>query len=70
MEKEPVGEKQGNLNRFFGCWHLNMSNPITKNAATFKYCMNCGLRRIYDLENHKATGAFYRPSVSEDIHFV
>ncbi len=47
MEKEPPGGKQRNLNRFFGCLHLNMSHSVTKNEVTFKYWLNCGMRRIY-----------------------
>jgi len=56
--------------RVFGCWHMKLSRPITKNSNTYRYCVKCGLRRNYDLKNSQSTGSFYSPSIAEDLHFV
>ncbi len=56
--------------RVFGCWHMKMSGPITKKKTTYQYCVKCGLRRNYDLKTSDPTGAFYAPSIAEDLHFV
>ena len=41
------------------CWHRKMSRPFTRGGCTFRVCLNCGMRRNFDLENWKSTGGYY-----------
>jgi hypothetical protein len=45
--------------RIFGCWHLQMTRPITRNNETYRACLRCGLRRPFDLSIWKSYGSFY-----------
>jgi hypothetical protein len=46
--------------RLFGCWHHNMSRPITRKGQTTRACVKCGVRRSFDTESWKTFGSFYR----------
>ena len=49
------------LRRAFGCWHLELSLPFTRDNETYRTCVTCGARRRFDLEQWTTVGAFYRP---------
>ncbi len=49
------------LRRAFGCWHLEMSLPFTRDHETYRTCVTCGARRRFDLEQWTMVGAFYHP---------
>lgn len=51
----------GALRRAFGCWHLRMSLPFTRDNETYRTCVSCGARRRFDLDQWAMVGAFYHP---------
>jgi hypothetical protein len=54
----------GWLTRLFGCRHRNMSPPFTGGAETYRSCMRCGARRMFDVERGRMTGAYYYAPLS------
>jgi hypothetical protein len=54
----------GWLTRLFGCKHRNMSPPFTGGEETYRSCMNCGARRLFNVERGKMTGAYYYAPLS------
>jgi len=51
----------GILRRAFGCWHLQMSLPFTRDNETYRTCVSCGARRRFDLAQWAMVGDFYHP---------
>ena len=51
----------GVLRRGFGCWHLQLSLPFTRDNETYRTCVRCGARRRFDLDQWAMVGAFYHP---------
>jgi hypothetical protein len=51
----------GLLRRAFGCWHLQMSLPFTRDHETYRTCVSCGARRCFDLDQWAMVGDFYHP---------
>jgi hypothetical protein len=49
--------------RVFGCWHLKMSPPKTRDRESYRVCLRCGMHRAFDVERWKSTGRFYAPPV-------
>ena len=49
------------LARIFGCWHLNMSRPVTSDRQTYRACMDCGACRRFDTDRWETVGQFYYP---------
>ena len=54
----------GWLTRLFGCRHRNMSPPFTGGEDTYRSCMRCGARRLFDVERGRMTGAYYYAPLS------
>ena len=52
------------LTRLFGCRHRNMSPPFTGGEETYRSCMNCGARRLFNVGRGKMTGAYYYAPLS------
>ena len=52
------------LTRLFGCRHRNMSPPFTGGEETYRSCMRCGARRLFNVERGKMTGAYYYAPLS------
>lgn len=52
------------LTRLFGCRHRNMSPPFTGGDETYCCCMNCGARRLFNVERGKLSGAYYYAPLS------
>jgi hypothetical protein len=53
------------LTRLFGCRHRNMSPPFTGGEETYRSCMRCGARRLFNVERGKMTGAYYYAPLSD-----
>ena len=47
--------------RIFGCWHLNMSRPVSRGTETYRTWVACGARRRFDLNRWEMVGSFYYP---------
>ena len=47
--------------RVFGCWHVDMSLPFSRDNETYRTCVACGARRRFDLEQWAMVGPFYYP---------
>ena len=45
--------------RVFGCWHLKLSLPITREGETYRTCVECGARRRFDTERWEMAGQYY-----------
>jgi hypothetical protein len=54
----------GWLTRLFGCRHRSMSPPFTGGEETYRSCMRCGARRLFDVERGRVTGAYYYAPIS------
>ena len=54
----------GWLTRLFGCRHRNMSPPFTGGEETYRSCMRCGARRLFNVERGRMTGAYYYAPLS------
>ena len=52
------------LTRLFGCRHRNMSPPFTGGEETYRSCMRCGARRLFNVERGRMMGAYYYAPVS------
>ncbi len=52
------------LTRLFGCRHRNMSPPFTGGEETYRSCMNCGARRLFNVERGRMTGSYYYAPLS------
>jgi hypothetical protein len=57
----------GWLTRLLGCWHTDMSCPITIQGQTYRTCLDCGAQKQFDLESWKMRGDFYyrRPAIGQ-----
>jgi hypothetical protein len=48
------------LTRVFGCWHREMSRPLTLRAGeSYRVCLECGARRRFDPQTWEMAGPFY-----------
>ena len=56
-----ISKVRGATARIFGCWHSKMGSPFTRDNETYCTCMNCGVRRQFNLEKSTMTGSFYYP---------
>jgi len=45
--------------RVFGCRHVDMSRPFSREGRTYRSCLNCGAQRQFNLGNWKMQGGFY-----------
>src|SRR5829696_3728319 len=48
--------------RVFGCWHREMSRPLTLGGQSYRACLECGARRAFDTKSWKMVGAYYYDS--------
>ena len=60
----PAATPNGWLARLFGCRHRSMSPPFTGGEETYRSCMRCGARRVFNVERGKMTGAYYYAPLS------
>ena len=60
--------RAGLIGSIFGCWHRNMSRPLTRNGETYRACLNCGARRQFNLSTWRLNGPYYYgPSSAEEL---
>ena len=56
------------LGNVFGCPHKEMSRPFSRQGETYRVCINCGARRMFDQNAWKPTGPYYfRPASPRDL---
>lgn len=63
IKKTPFNTLRYGVNRVLSCWHLRLSRPFTHGRESYRSCLRCGMRRPFDLQDWKANGRFYTPSV-------
>jgi hypothetical protein len=47
------------LYRLLGCWHSDMSRPLTFDHVTYRTCLSCGARRQFDVGAWRMRGPYY-----------
>lgn len=47
------------LTRLFGCWHMELSRPVTRQGETYRACLDCGARRRFDPKKWEMVGSYY-----------
>jgi hypothetical protein len=55
------GKPIGIFGKLFGCWHRELTKPITSKRNTYRACLDCGARRKFDPTEFRSTGPFYYP---------
>jgi hypothetical protein len=55
------GEKIGIIASLFGCWHKQLSRPMTTDQVSHRTCLHCGARQKFDATQMKTTRKFYYP---------
>ena len=55
------GKPIGIIAKIFGCWHKDLTRPITSRRNTYRACLECGARREFDTQEFRSTGPFYYP---------
>ena len=43
---------------FRGCWHSNMSWPVSVQGYSYQVCLTCGAMRLFDEKTFSAFGPF------------
>ncbi|HEX7425082.1 MAG TPA: hypothetical protein VF311_14520 [Terriglobales bacterium] len=43
---------------FRGCWHGNMSWPVSVQGYSYQVCLSCGAKRLFDEKTFSAYGPF------------
>ena len=60
IDPASVAGKIGNLMaRVFGCWHIQLSRPFSRDGRAYRTCLNCGAQRQFNLGNWEMQGGFY-----------
>ena len=55
------GTRIGLLGTLFGCWHKDLSRPFTDIKGSYRVCVDCGARKMFDTKSFKTLGTFYYP---------
>jgi len=58
---EPFGNRIGLFGKVFGCWHKNLTRPLTIENFSYRACLHCGARKRFDAQNLKTFGSFHYP---------
>ncbi|MDX6695817.1 MAG: hypothetical protein QOF02_3420 [Blastocatellia bacterium] len=65
VEWSRAGEASASwLTRIFGCWHREMSRPLTLRASSYRVCMECGAHRRFNTQTWEMTGPYYYEQAS------
>jgi len=48
---ETFGNKIGLFGKLFGCWHKNLTRPLTIENSSYRSCLRCGARKQFDTNN-------------------
>jgi hypothetical protein len=61
------GSRIGIIGKLFGCWHKNLTRPLTIGNSSYQACLHCGARKQFDAQNLRTFGSFhYPPAISLD----
>lgn len=61
------GSRIGLFGALFGCWHKNLTRPLTIGNSSYLACLHCGARKQFDAQNLRTFGSFhYPPAISLD----
>jgi hypothetical protein len=41
-----------------GCWHTNMSWPLSHNGYSYRTCTQCGIKRLFDEQRFRSYGPY------------
>lgn len=59
------GNRIGLIGKLFGCWHKDLTRPLTIENSSYRACLHCGARKHFDPNNLKTFGSFhYPPAIS------
>ena len=58
---ESLGTRIGLIGKLFGCWHKDLSRPFTDIKGSYRACVDCGARTVFDTKSFKTLGTFYYP---------
>jgi hypothetical protein len=53
------GRPIGILGTLFGCWHRVLSRPFSDETGSYRVCIDCGARKMFDTTSFKTLGNFY-----------
>ncbi len=56
-----LGSRIGLFGKLFGCWHKNLTRPLTIENSSYRACLHCGARKQFDTQHLKTFGSFYFP---------
>jgi len=56
------------LARVFGCWHPDLSRPLSRDGETYRTCLDCGARRHFDTDAWRMVGPYYYARVPQQYH--
>jgi hypothetical protein len=45
--------------RVFGCWHVQLSRPFSREGRAYRTCLSCGAQRQFNLGKWQMQGKFY-----------
>jgi hypothetical protein len=53
------GRPVGFFGSLFGCWHRVLSRPFSDETGSYRVCIDCGARKMFDTKSFKTLGNFY-----------
>jgi hypothetical protein len=56
------------LTRIFGCWHTEMSRPLSIQGQTYRTCLDCGAQRQFNTRNWEMQGDFYYRRATSNLY--
>lgn len=54
-----IGKIDSLVARVFGCWHVQMSRPFSRDGRAYRTCLNCGAQRHFNLGKWEMQGQFF-----------
>jgi hypothetical protein len=64
LDPNVFGKKFGVVSSIFGCRHANLSRPFGHGETTYRSCLDCGARTLFDPVTLTTHGKFYCSPVS------
>lgn len=56
------------LTRVLGCWHTEMSRPLSIQGQTYRTCLDCGAQRQFNTRNWEMQGDFYYRGATTNLY--
>jgi hypothetical protein len=56
------------LTRILGCWHTEMSRPLSIGGQTYRTCLDCGAQRQFNTGNWEMQGNFYYRRATTNLY--